>query len=838
VRAFRLLNLRRLRKQPLRAAIAVIAVAAGVSLALAVVILRSSITYSFDQFGQKVAGPTPLRVIGATNRGGLDPSVVPKIAETPGVEAVVPVVQAVTLAQPARGPSVPIVAFGIDCSMEALVGKFGCVPSAMQATDAPPVISKRLATDLGDGAAIRTDVGRIPAPPVAQGLAQLDKANEGKVALFTLPTAERLFARNGRIDVAYVKPKAGVSLPALQRRLEQAVGPWNGVLTTKDPPPDVASVLSTFIPLFGIISFLALGIGALLVYNTLTLSLEERRRQLAIAAAIGAPGRTIMLGTLAEAGVLGLLGGLAGVAGGAVVARPIVGSISSMVGKASGVPVSVHTSNGTIVIGAVLGVLVSVLAAVMPVRRALKADVAAELANRQLREEAVPSWSAVRGSIYVAIGLAGIGVCWFTQRDGALEKWQATLGPLVFLVAVLASVLAMGAFVPGLIRAGLRLVPKRRAVARLGFANLIREPRRTGVMGVAIGAAVGVAFMTASFNKSVHDAIASNNVGARYVRVATIDANNTFNLDAKLPPSVVAKLAALPGVARVDRETFLLTGARESDLIAIGAADYRQAGDIDLIQGSNDEAAFEAGAVMIGPGLARRDNLRGGSKLKLATPTGYVEVPVLGVWQDGNFGGRAVGMTVATMEKLYGPLPTEGASLRPMKGVSPNTLAEEARRANLDPDIQIQTPTELVSQVTKDIGGQLAPFWALQRALMLVAFIAVLSTLLLVGVQRRRELGLLAAVGMRPRELSTMVFTEAGAVGASATVIGVASSMIMLVGLMLMIPLLIGFRDPFRVDLTAVAVWGPVGIALVLVAAAWPAWRTSRLEVLEALQYE
>src|SRR5581483_1639563 len=113
----------------------------------------------------------------------------------------------------------------------------------------------------------------------------------------------------------------------------------------------------TFIPLFGIISFLALGIGALLVYNTLTLSLEERRRQLAIAAAIGAPGRTIMLGTLAEAGVLGLLGGLAGVAGGAVVARPIVGSISSMVGKASGVPVSVHTSNGTIVIGAVLGVL-------------------------------------------------------------------------------------------------------------------------------------------------------------------------------------------------------------------------------------------------------------------------------------------------------------------------------------------------------------------------------------------------------------------------------------------------------------------------------------------------
>src|SRR4051812_23790827 len=109
IRSFRLLNLRRLRRQPLRAAIAIIAVAAGVSLALSVVILRSSITYSFEQFGQQVAGPTPLRVIGATNRGGLDPAVIPKIEATQGVEAAVPVVQAVTLAHPAKGADIPIV---------------------------------------------------------------------------------------------------------------------------------------------------------------------------------------------------------------------------------------------------------------------------------------------------------------------------------------------------------------------------------------------------------------------------------------------------------------------------------------------------------------------------------------------------------------------------------------------------------------------------------------------------------------------------------------------------------------------------------------------------------
>ena len=837
MRSFRLLNLRRLRRQPLRAAIAVVAVAAGVSLALSVVILNSSITYSFEQFGRRVAGPTPLRVIGATNRAGLDPAVVPRIEATPGVAAAIPVVQAVTLAQPAKGAAVPIVVFGIDCRMEALVGPFGCSPEAVKAADAPPVVSTRLATELGAGAAIRTDLGRVPVP-AAQAVPGLDKANGGRLALFTLPTAQRLFARNGRLDVAYVKPVAGTSLPLLRQRLEAAVGPQNGVLTTKDPPPDVVSVLTTFLPLFSIISILALGIGALLVYNTLTLSLEERRRQLAIAAALGAPPRTILVGTLAEAGLLGLVGGLVGVAGGAVVARPIVNSIGTFIGKASGVPIDVHTSNGTVVIGAVLGVAVSVLAAILPARRALKADVAAELANRQLREEAAPSWSARRGIILVLVAVAGIVVCWLVQRHGALEPWQASVGPIAFLVAILAMMLATGSFVPGVIRGGLRLLPKRRAVSRLGLANLVREPRRTGVMGVAISAAVGVAFMTASFNKSVHDGIASGNAGARYVRVATVDANNTFNLDAKLPPAVVDRLATLPGVERVDREVFLLTGHRSGDLIAVGGAGYRRADDIHLLQGKNDEAAFEHGAAMIGPGLARRRHLRGGDTLQLPTPTGFVSVPVLGVWQDGNFSGNSVTMTVPAMEAIYGPLPTEGASLRPMAGVKPAVLAAEARSAGLDPDIQVQTPAELVRQVTHDVGSQLAPFWALQRALLLVAFIAVLSTLLLVGVQRRRELGLLAAVGMRPSELSTMVFSEAGAVGIAGTLVGSLSSVIMLVGLILVIPILIGFHDPFRMDLQSVAVYGTVAMVVVLAAAVWPAWRTSRLEVLEALQYE
>ena len=126
LRSVRLLNLRRLRRQPLRLVLAVVSVGAGVSLGVSVVILSTSITRSLTAFGRGLAGPAPLRVIGATSRGGLDQSVLAAIDRTPGVAAAVPTVQAVTIAEDDRGRSQTVGALGFDCRVEALAGRFGC----------------------------------------------------------------------------------------------------------------------------------------------------------------------------------------------------------------------------------------------------------------------------------------------------------------------------------------------------------------------------------------------------------------------------------------------------------------------------------------------------------------------------------------------------------------------------------------------------------------------------------------------------------------------------------------------------------------------------------------
>jgi putative ABC transport system permease protein len=122
--------------------------------------------------------------------------------------------------------------------------------------------------------------------------------------------------------------------------------------------------------------------------------------------------------------------------------------------------------------------------------------------------------------------------------------------------------------------------------------------------------------------------------------------------------------------------------------------------------------------------------------------------------------------------------------------------------------------------------------------MLVVALIAVTSTLLLVGVQRRREHGLLLAVGMAPVGLGRMVLTEAGVVGIAASVLGTIAGIATYVAMIWVSPLFTGLSAPFRFDLVAPLVYGGVGLVFVLLGAALPAWRTARLDPAVALRYE
>jgi putative ABC transport system permease protein len=294
-------------------------------------------------------------------------------------------------------------------------------------------------------------------------------------------------------------------------------------------------------------------------------------------------------------------------------------------------------------------------------------------------------------------------------------------------------------------------------------------------MAVALGMAVGVAFITGSYTTAVRKGITDDlTANLHGVAVSTLEPNNTYNIDAKFSNDAIEKIRALPSVDKVNRGAGLVVGHSK----------------------------------------------------------------VLGVQQDGDFGGSNVQMSFALLEQIYGPQPVSGVNVIPKTGISDEQLREEIKAANIDPDLRVQTASELASDISEGVETQLQSFWTLQRSLLATAFVAVFSTLLLVGVQRRREFGLLAAVGMQPKELARMVLFEAALVGAVGAVVGLFASIWMYAGLLLIAPVLIGFKEPFVIDAGTAVVYAFVAIAIALLGAAFPAWRTSRIEVLEALQYE
>lgn len=818
LRVLRLLNLGQLRRRPLRAALAVVSVAAGVSLLSAVVTEQHSLTSSVSSVARQLAGPTPLRVVGPSSHGGLPDSTAPAIRAVPGVAAAVPVVRTVAEARGPRGHFY-VVAVGADLPRSP----------AFAATTAT------LMRDLGTGAVLRTDVGRVPlrAAPAPPQFAQF---NSGRVVLLPLEMAQRVFDRDGQVDTVYVVPDRGTSVGDLQRRLVAALPPQDAVLRNGQTVKNDNSNL--LVPLLGLIGLVALVIAGLLVWNMSALALAERRRELAIAAAIGSTPRITVVGALAEAAAQGVVGGVLGSAAGWGLAHPLVASLSQQVEMFSGIHVHVHTSIPTLLVGPLLGALIAAWAAWVPARRATRLDVAAELHARSAADAPQAARSARSAAIIGLVGVAGLGACLVGSSHAATSTWQPPVGLIGLVVSMAALTGVAVALAPLVIGALQPLARRRGGIVEVAVRALAAEPRRTGIAATAVAAAVSFSSLLVAAIPAINAVTVKlfDGVVDGRVYVSTLDFNNTAAVDSKASPQLRARLSRLPGVARVDQLVFIQARV-DGRVIFVAATDGPQ-GKFGVVEGNADPAALDRGEVFIGPAVARQNHLHPGSQLVLDSPAGRVPLKVAAIWTDPDNVGASMTMSLTTLTRLFGPQPPTALFVRPEPGVSADVLAARIRAAQLEPNLVVQAPGQFLDALAGSVRDMMAPFWTLQKALLLVALVATLSTLLLVGVQRRRELGTLAALGLAPRALASMTLVEALLVGVTGCVLGVGGGIVGGIGMLADSIFIMGARASFSFDLPATAGYAAIALLVVVIGASWPAWRTSRLVVVEALRHE
>jgi putative ABC transport system permease protein len=844
IRAVRLLNLRSLRAHPLRFLLTVVAIGAATCLGVSVAATAAGVSSSLSHTEGRLAGSVPLRVVGPVSRGGLTDDVVERIARAPGVAAAVPTVQAVTVAKRPSGRDEPLLAVGVDCRVEAIIGHLGCSPEAVGSTaeTSPPLLSVTLRRRLGPQGVIRTDRGSLPVrfSLTSRGL---DSFNEGSVAVFPLKQSQLLFGRDGRVDAVYVKPAKGQPVASLQRELAAALGPSYGVLDAHDPPPG-AQVTVAFLPLLGLIGLLALVIGAILVANIVGLSLQERRRELAVSHAVGATRRLMLGCLLGEGFVVGILGAAIGSVAGVFLARSVTGGAASLATKLVGLHVHPRTSWTAGAVAVVLAVAVAVIGSLWAYRRARPVDVVEELQQKGLPASADGATS-MRPIIWLlAAGLAGIGACYFVQRQGGVDSWAEGVTQLGLIVAGVCLLLAAARSVPVLLRLSLPGLRRLAPTAQVGLSSMLVESRRIVGAAGAVAAAVGVACVIASATSSVRQAtldVALKLAGDR-VWVSTLPPSNSVNIDAKTSPALRDALAHRPGVASVDANYSLVVGHQTRLLssdqpIGVEASD-RPTFPYRVLQGAAEPTTFDRNEVLVGATLARRNHLRPGSTLRLEGLGGPTVVRVGGVWLNPAFDGRVVTMSVGQLRAIAGPQPPSDVFVRPAAGVSAADLARQLRAARLDPDLRALTAGDLGQAVSDDIVARLAPFWALQRAFVVVAFVAVVCTLLLVGFERRRELAIFAAVGLPRRRLALLAVIDALGVALVGAALGAAAGFGISEALREAGAVLFGLRGPLQFPLTTPLTYGALAVVVAVGAAAAPAWVNSRIEIVETLRYE
>ncbi|WP_250149566.1 FtsX-like permease family protein [Mycolicibacter acidiphilus] len=784
----------------------------------------TSVSKAVDDVGYQIAGPAPLRVIGAATRGGISPAVIDDARSVPGVGAVVPVIRGVTLIRNDGKESFGL-SLGVDCSAQWIVNPKVC--SGGQ-TEPPPAISSSLGKTLNDSASLVTDAGQMSLAKF-QRIDDLDSVNNGLVAVLPLSMAKAQFARGDRVDMMYVTLAKDANAAEVQARLKTALGPTYSVQPRSEPARGY-NVNDVLLPLLGIFALISIGVGVILITQITRLSVEERRREIAIASALGASPASIMTGFLSEAALLGAVGSAMGVVSGILISRPIVASASELTERFLGVTVPVVLKPAILVVGVLAGIVLAVLAAITPSVSASNTPIAAELSGRAAKEQATGRriWSRALGLL--AFGAAGVIAARLATISGALLPWQAGVADAGAVVAIVGLLLAT-AYLSAEAITAFRPKSESGHGATLTIAlNALRADRsRTAAISGAIAVPVVVAILLSGFLIAI-------NIGATKVAEAQADGRIAITttqfsdygpIDARFSPATASKLAGVAGVAKTERIAEIEITLKDGSLAHVQALD-RPTFPFGLLAGKEPKASMDAHELVVGSVLARDKDLHIGDVLVFGSGLDAQAMSIGTIVATPEYGGRRIYLSYQTAEQIYGPQPAGLIFATPADGFSTGQVIENIEHAQFDQPIRAVDTAGFSTEIAASIARYLTPLNTLKFGLLAIAFISVASTLLLVGIRRKREVALIQALGATRFRVFSITTIEAVIAGAAGGLFGALLSIAISEAVRRAAVVNVGLVTPLVFPWSDAVTYAVLATVAAVFAAIIPAWKSTR----------
>lgn len=849
----RLVSIRHFIGSPLRTALTVVGVAVGVATLVGITAINRSVMDAFRSTIDTIAGKADLTV--AADTSGFPEELLDTVREVPGV---LHASGGLTVVAPVKDrPTDSLYIVGVDLlddgyfrtyeSSDTDMSKLADDLEFLNSTDRL-MLSERFAADHGlkTGSTLTLVTPDGAKDFIVHGLLKETgptKAFGGSVAVMFFGSLQEAFGKGRRFDRIDVAIDKTVGLDAMKERLRKVVGPTIEVDSPDRRGQSVETMVRSFQLGLNLGSAVALLVGVFLVYNTVSIGVVQRRREIGTLRALGATKRRIRLLFTMEAGVLGTLGSLLGLPLGLFIGRAAIAQVSDSV---SAIYIRVNARDvqlgaAELIVGTVIGILGSIAAAsrpawvasgVQPVE-ALRRDVAVGAGAVQLR-----SWPTALGVLLLA------GAWPMMQIPPPRENLPIGAYLSVFLVLMGTTLLS-----PLLLRVMNR--PYRGPghaifgiAGRLAADNFARAPVRTavpvGALSIGVSMAITVAAFVGSFQASaekwIDQAVPADLFVTSSAKVAGVQ-NTPMN------PAIRDEIDPIDGIAETDAVRIFphdVLGLRVF-IISLTPEVYEKRGKPTVLSGhlpTWDER--KAGWVVVSENFARRRNLKVGDSFPVNTPSGQLTYRVSAVIIDytSDQGSIVVDRKLFTQQFQDDRVDTfhvylkPGASLDKVRG---EITAKLGKRF----DLYVLSNAELRTEALNLVANAFSVSYAMEFVAVVLALLGVVNTLLAAVLDRTREIGLLRAVGAARSHIIRLFAAEAAFIGLTGGVIGVSVGGIVgaiitkVVGVQAT-----GWNFPFLYPWRTAGQMLLVATICAILAGLYPARRAAKLDVVEALSYE
>ncbi len=834
----------------------IIGVALGVAVVIAIDLANGSASRAFSLSSRSVTGAATHQVVGGSD--GLPTSLYREMRLDLGIELSAPVVSEVVQAD---GVPQPLRLLGVDpfaeppfrdylTEIEVLGEEDIDAFEALNRFIAEPrtvLISQTLADDLGidpgDSLTLRLnsqslDVRVIGVLRPSDNLSQqaLDD-----LLMMDIATAQELTGEPGRIsrvDLILEGQEAAAQIEAIRALLPQGAR----LVDASSSGNALEQMTEAFEINLQALSLLAVVVGVFLIYNTVSFSVVQRRPVIGILRSLGATKNQIFTLIVGEAFILGLVGTILGLGLGMIFGRFTVALVSQTISDLYfAVDVTtVSVAPFTLVKGALLGVLASTGAAVIPSLDATRTAPAGSLRRSSLEEQimALLPYITVGAVIFLVLGYLLLQIPTTSLIVSFTALFFVIFGGALFTPIVMVILLRL--FTPltqrlfGVLG---RIAP--RAVTR----SLSRTSVAVAALTIAVSVIIGVSVMIGSFRNTVANWLENTLAADIYVSPPGATASQALQ---DVDPELASLVARVPGVAQVSTSRTVTVDAPEYPNLPpvnLNAVDFDLAGEARgfvWMDAESPNEALQSGQIMVSEPFAfRRGITQENNQLTLLTDEGEQTFEIFAVFYDYSTDQGTVFMARDTYDRYWDDPFITAVAAFVEEGTAVQEVIPQIEAVAAGYEVEVQSNRALRAGVFEVFDRTFQITIALRLLATLVAFIGILSALLSLQLEHIREYGVMRATGMTPNQLRGYTFIQTGLMGTVAGILAIPIGIVLAMVLVYVINVRsFGWTMQFTIITGEVAQAFAVALVAALLAGVYPAIELARMNVSRAVRSE